>query len=155
MSCIAGAASSRTGGNRNRRGRGARTTTLIGNNNMSLLPLRNRHHTESSTSRTLRAPTDHLINLVNIRVNLTRQTIASTTFTNNLNTKVRDHVAERRGGFQVDRVPADLYISIAVANRVSAGDIWRPVPNGFVRGTPNASCFCAGPRWVDIIALVC
>lgn len=85
-------------------------------------------------------------------INVARKTTTFATLTLDLNTPIGNNIPERNIGLDINRVPADLNEGLARAQLVCAGNIWRPVPNGLVLGSPNACIFDADSRGVDIVA---
>lgn len=85
-------------------------------------------------------------------INVTRKATTFTTFTLDLNTPVGDNIPERNIGLDINRVPADFDEGLARAQLVCTGNIWRPVPNGLVLGSPNARILGADSRGVDVVA---
>jgi hypothetical protein len=121
------------------------------NNNMRLLSLGDRHHAESSPSSAVGVAADHLIDAVDSRVDLARHTIAAVALALDLDAIVRHHITERRRRLQVNRVPANLEIGVAVVDSVGARDIGRPVAVRVGRGAPNTANLRADAGRVNVI----
>lgn len=84
-------------------------------------------------------------------INVARKTATFATLTLNLNTPVGNDISERNIGLDINRVPTDLDEGLARGQFVCAGNIWRPVPDGLVLGSPNACILGADSRRVDIV----
>lgn len=85
-------------------------------------------------------------------INVARKATTFATFTLDLNTPVGNNIPERNIGLDINRVPADLDEGLARAQLVRAGNIWRPVPNGLLLGSPDARILGADSRGVDVVA---
>lgn len=103
----------------------------------------------TSTSEDIRSA--HLIHTHGGGVDTAGKTIAIIAITLNLDTKLGLDVAKWGGGLQVDRVPADLHISIAVSIGVGTSSVRRPVTNGVGVGTPDTSLLNTNTRSVDVV----
>lgn len=84
-------------------------------------------------------------------INVARKTATFATLTLNLNTPVGNDIPERNIRLDINRVPTDLDEGLARGQFVCAGNIWRPVPDGLVLGSPNACILGADSRRVDIV----
>jgi hypothetical protein len=86
------------------------------------------------------------------RIDITRQPIALA-ITFNLDTPIRDGIAERNIVLEINGVPAERDESISIVHLVSASDISRPVTDRLVLGAPYTAFLDANTRGVDIEAL--
>lgn len=85
------------------------------------------------------------------RINVARKATAFATFTLNLNTPVGNNIPEGDIGLDVNWVPADLDESLARAQLVRTGNIWRPVSNWLVLGSPDACILDTDTRGIDVV----
>lgn len=84
-------------------------------------------------------------------INVARKTTTFATLTLNLNTPIRNDIPERNIRLDINRVPTELNEGLARAQFVCASNIWRPVPDGLVLGSPDACILGADSRRVDIV----
>lgn len=124
---------------------------LLKDNHMGLLPLRNSNHTERGASRAIPTTPHHLINAVNVRVDLARKPITAVPLADNLDTEIRHLVPERRRRLKIDRVPADLDKRVPATNCVCASHVRGPISVRIRRGAPYAGGFGVNPGGVDVV----
>jgi hypothetical protein len=108
--------------------------------------------TASSTTRTGHdAGARHLVDAHGGRIDLARKTIAATALALDFDTEGRLDVAERSGGLQVDGVPADLHIGVAVGDGVGSSGVRGPVTDGVGVGTPDTTLLGRDTGSVDVV----
>lgn len=95
--------------------------------------------------------TNHLVDIVDSRVDLARQAMAAVTLTLNLDTEVRLDIAEGCGGFQVDRVPANLQEGVAIGVGVGTSGVRGPVTDRVLGATPNTAFLRGDTRSVNVV----
>lgn len=115
------------------------------------LALRDGHDATGGVASASEGLTDHLVDIVDSRVDLAGQAVAAITLTLNLDTEFRLDFAERRGGFQVDGVPTDLQEGVAILVGVGPCGIRGPVTDGVLGGTPDTSFLRGDTRSVNIV----
>lgn len=87
---------------------------------------------------------------MNSWVDLTGQAFASSTNTVDSDTEVGSLVSKGDIWLNVDWVPSDLDESITI-DGVGSGNVWGPVTDWLVLGTPYTGFLGADSRWVDVI----
>ena len=116
--------------------------------------LRDRDDTEGSSTGALGAITDHFIDTRSTGVDGAGKAVAAGAVADDFDAPFGDLVAEGSGGFEPDRVDAELDEGVAVLVRVGAGDVRAPVSPGVFVRAPHADFFVASAGWVDVEARV-
>lgn len=129
-----------------------RVTTKVENNNVGLGARGDSDNTASGTTSTgedIRSV--HLIDTHGGRIDTAGKAIAAIAIAQNFNTKFGLDVAEGSSGLQVDRIPADLDVGVAIGNGVGAGSVGDPVTGGVGAGTPDASLLNTNTGGIDVV----
>ena len=150
--CASAGRSSSASRDRNGLARAGVTAINLEDNNLGLGAVGSSDNTASSTSSTsenIRGA--HLVDTHSGRIDTAGKTIAVIAVTLNLDTKLRLDVAERSGGFQVDRVPTNLNVGVATAVSVGTSSVRRPVADRVGVGTPDTTFLDADTRSVDVV----
>jgi hypothetical protein len=137
---------------RDRDGLAGRATTNVENDDVRLGARGDSDDTASSTASTgedIRSI--HLVDTHGGGIDTAGKAIAAISVAQNLNTELGLDITEGSGGLQVDRVPADLEIGVAIGNGVGTGSVGRPVTDGFGARAPNTSLLNSNTRSVDVV----
>lgn len=94
------------------------------------MAFRDGDNAESTIAGTISAATGDLVDAVNRRINLAGQAIAPVPFADNLDTKIRHHIAEGGRWLQIDRVPSDLHEGLTSMIGVGTCHVRGPVTIG-------------------------
>lgn len=93
----------------------------------------------------------HVVDAHGGGIDLARKTIAAAALTLDFDTEGWLDVAEGSGGLQVDRVPADLDIGVAVGDGVGTCSVRGPVTDRVGVGTPDTALLGTDTGGVDVV----
>lgn len=107
--------------------------------------------TSSTTGTSHETGAFHMVDAHGRGIDLAGKAVAASALTLNFNTESRLDIAEGGSRLEIDGVPANLHIGVAVGDSVGTSGVRGPVTDRVCVGTPNAALLSSDTGGVDVV----